>query len=368
MIKLIFPLFVLGLSATSGLAQSSIFFPVGTTRVDLETDGLFSGDIDIVSSRLAIEQTRGPWRFRGRVSRVDHRVDYTPTFVTSPVTRREDAQSYDLLVERTLSPEFALIGTVSYGQGYADHRSIWISEFYDQFNRLNPAYREADPGFFSGSLGLQWNYDPGRSFVSLTFAQTDTNIVPGWETRVDGLTGDAFLFSADDTLRTFGGTLIWNAAVNSRLRLQQTVRIGRTDTRRIRTQVQSELAYAMTDDLTCRLQVGGAHEDPTLIARYGGATLVYDFSPQWQANLSYRYYEDTGEVNTANFNTAAPGLVSREIAAGLRWSNGSTSVLASVGLYETDFESVQGTGNVFFSGLFRDRSFTAVRLAITHKF
>lgn len=366
--KLLTPLLSLTIGSGVALGQSADLLPTGATRVDVEADALLSGDIDIITTRAAFEQTRGTWRVRGRASWSHHRVEYTPTFITSATKRSEDSQSFDLLIEKALSPEFTLVGTLAYGQGFADHRSIWISEFYDQLNRLNPAYREADPGFLSGSIGLQWNYDPGQSFVSLTFSQADTEIVPGWETRVDSLTGNAFLFSADDTLRTFTGTLLWNAAINPRLRLQQTLRVGRTDTRRIRTQVQSELAYVLTDELTCRLQVGGAHEDPTLISRYGGATLVYDFAPQWQANLSFRYYEDTGEVNTANFNTSAPAIATREAAAGLRWSNGSTSVLASIGLYETDYESVAGTGNVFFSGLFQDRSFTAVRLAITHQF
>lgn len=356
------------MSVAAGAGQSADLFPFGATRVDLETDGLFSGDIKIVTSRVAFEQSRGAWRFRGRLTRTDHRVDYTPTFVTSPATRREDAHSIDLLIERTLSSRWSLIGTVAYGQGFTDHRSIWISEFYDQSNQFDPDYRVADPGFFSGSLALQWNYDPGRSFVSLTFSQADTEIVPAWEIDFDPLTGNATLFSTDETLRTFSGSLVWNAAITRRLRMQQTLRIGRTDTRRIRTQFQSEAAFAFNDRLTLRLQAGGAHEDPTLIARYGGASLVCDLNVNLQLSLSYRYYEDTGEVNTSNFNTAAPGLASREASMGVRWDKGTTTILASVGFYQTDYESVLGSGNVFFTGLYQDRTFTAARLAVTFRF
>ncbi len=349
-------------------AQSHDLFPRGANRLDFETDGLFSGDIDVISSKLGFEQVRGSWNFSGSVGQTHHRVEYTPTFVTSAATRREGAQSFDLQIEKTINPYLTLTGSLASSQGYTDHRSIWISEYYDQLNGLNPAYREADPESFSGSLGLQWNYDPGNSFVSVTFSQADTVIVPGWETEFDEMTGDSFLFSTNDTLRTFSGTAIWNAVVNSRMRAQQTLRIGRTQSRKIRTRFQSELSYAVTNDLTVRLQLGGAHEDPSFIARYGGLGVVYELNPQWQVSLNYRYYEDTGEVNTSNFNTSAPAIATREISAGLRWSNGNTSVLGSVGYYGIDYESVAGTGNVFFSRLYQDRDFTAVRLAVSHKF
>jgi len=349
-------------------AQSWDLFPQGANRIDFENDGLFSGDIDIISSKLGFEQTRGTWNFSGSIGQSHHRVEYTPTFVTSADTRREDSQNYDFQIEKALNPAFTLTASLAYGDGFTDHRSIWISEYYDQLNRFDPAYREADPGTFSGSLGLQWNYDPGRSFLSVSLSQADTSIVPGWETEVDDLTGDAALFSTNDILRTFSGTLIWNTVVNSRMRAQQTLRIGRTQSRRIRTQFQSELAYAVTKDFTARLQVGGAHEDPTFISRYGGLGLVYDLSAQWQVSLNYRYYEDTGEVNTSNFNTSSPAIATRELAAGVRWSDGATSILASVGLYQIDYDSVVGTGNVFFGGLYQDRDFTAARLAVTHKF
>jgi|TARA_B110000881_G_scaffold46630_1_gene38877 hypothetical protein len=349
-------------------AQSPDLFPQGVNRIDFETDGLFSGDIDISNSKLSFEQVRGSWNFSGSVGQSHHRVDYTPTFVTSAVTRREEAQNFDLQIERVINPRLTLTGSVAYSQGFIDHRSIWISEYYDQLNRFDPAYREAFPESFSGSIGLQWNYDPGKSFLSVSFSQADTTIVPGWETEVNELTGDASLFSTNEILRTFSGTAIWNTVVNSRMRVQQTLRIGRTQSRRIRPQFQSELAYALTSDLTVRLQLGGAHENPTLISRYGGLGAVYDMNSQWQVNLNYRYYEDTGEVNTANFNTSAPAIATRELSAGVRWSNGITSVLGSVGLYGIDYESVAGTGNVFFSGLYQDRDFTAVRVAVTHRF
>ena len=104
------------LASDLGLAQRESLFPSGATRVDVEGDALLSGDIDIINSRVAFEQTRGAWRVRGRVSAVHHRVEYTPTFITSASIRREDAQSFDLLVERTLSPNFTLVGTLAYGQ------------------------------------------------------------------------------------------------------------------------------------------------------------------------------------------------------------------------------------------------------------
>ena len=369
-------LVLIPLSLTQGLFGQSAdllpkgadLFPEGGNRLDVETDGLFSDDIDVITSRLNFEQTRGSWNFSASVGHIYHNVEYTPTFVTSEAIRRENAQTYDFRVEKVINPYFTVTGSLAYSQGFTDHRSIWISEYYDQLNGENPAYREADPQSFSGSLGLQWNYQPGKSFLSVTLAQADTEIVPGWEFDVNDLTGEASLFSTDEVLRTFTGTAVWSTVINSRLRTQQTLRIGRTDGRRIRTQFQSDWAYALTNQLTARMQLGGAHEDPTFIARYGGLGFVYDVNSRWQLSLNYRYYEDTGEINSSNFNTAAPAIRTRELAAGVRWSNGSTSVLGSVGLYSIDYDSVVATGNVFFTALYQDRDFTAVRLALTHQF
>ena len=350
--------------------QSATLFPKDASRLDFETDAIFSDDIDVVSSSLSFEQTRGSWNFSGSFGHIHHRVDYAPPRIGAEPTsfRQEDTQLYDFGIEKTINPYLTLTASASYSQGFTDHRSIWISEFYDTSFLGVPGYEEADPSSFSGSIGAIWNYRPGVGSVSLSLSQSNAEIVPGWAIEFDPAVGVQELISSADEVGTFSGSLVWNTTFAKRFRSQQTLRIGRTDGRRILTQVQSEFAYAISDKLTARLQLGGAHEDPTFIARFGGLGLVYDITPQWQLNFNFRYYEDTGEVSSTAFTPSAPAIASREYSAGLRWSNGVTSVLASAGFYQTDYDSVEGSGNRDFRNLYQDRDFVASRFAITHRF
>lgn len=360
---------LLGILTQVGAAQNSLFL-AGANRLDFEADGLFSDDVNIVSSSLRYEQTRGSWNFSGSFGHLEHSVDYAPPRVGADPTafRDESTQLFDLRVEKIVNDNLTLTASASYSQGFLDHRSIWISEFYDQSFSLVPGYEEADPRNFSGTIGAVWNYKPGVGSLSVSLTQANAEIVPGWAIEFDPAVGFPELTASADEVGTFSGTLTWSSTFGRRFRSHQTLRIGRTDGRRIFTQLQSEFAYAISNSLSARFQFGGAHEDPTFLARFAGVGLVYDINPQWQLNLNFRYYEDTGEISSTAFTPAAPAVRNREFSTGLRWSNGTTTVLASAGFYLTDYEGVENSGNREFLNLYQDRDFLATRIAITHNF
>ncbi len=355
-------------SGGNPIALSSTLFPRGASRLDFEVDSLTSDDVDILKSSLRFEQTRGSWKFAGAVGETRQAIDYEPFTTTLPSERSERSQDYRLEVHKTLSPTWSLLATGAYVDGFSDHRSIWISEFYDQSNSLNPLYEEADPDSLAFSVGAQWSYRPGLGSVLLTFGYSRATIVPGWGREQNPVTERFELVSADDELDTYSGGLVWNAVVHPKLVSKHTLRFTETEGRDLRTQIQTEWAYALTDALTLRAQLGGAQEDPSFDAFYGGVTLVYEFSEQWQVDLGYRYYEDSGEINSSNFNTAAPGVESQEVSLGLLWTRGGTSVRGSVGVYETDFDPIEDPVNDIFTNLYQDRDFLSARFAITHKF
>lgn len=350
-------------------AQSNLFI-AGANRVDFEADGLFSDDVNIVSSSLRFEQTRGSWNFSGSFGHLEHHVDYSPPIAgADPLSfRDESAQLFDLSVEKVINSNLTLSASASYSQGFLDHRSVWISEFYDLSFSSVPGYEEADPRNYSATIGGVWDYKPGVGSLSVSLTQANAEIVPGWAIEFDPAVGFPELIASEDEVGTFSGTLSWNTTFAKRFRSNQTIRIGRTDGRRIFTQLQSEFSYAVSDRLSARLQIGGAHEDPTFLARFAGIGLVYDVNPQWQLNFNFRYYEDTGEISSTAFTPAAPAVTNRELSSGLRWSNGTTSVLVSAGYYQTDYEGVENSGNREFLNLYQDRDFLATRFAITHKF
>jgi len=349
-------------SSTGGL------FSRGDHRLDFENEGLFADDIEIFKTRLLYEQTQGSWKWAGSVGWMTQAIDYEPFTTTLPAHRDEETLEYGLEVQKTLSPNWALLATGAYVDGYSDHRSIWISEFYDQSNGLNPAYREVDPGSVAFSVGGQWSYRPGLGSVQLTAGFSRADIVPGWGREFNPDTGRFELVSTDPELDTYSGSLVWQAAVNPRTMSKHTLRFSESEGRELRTHLQTEWAFALTNSLTLRAQVGGAEEAPDFDSIYGGLSLVYDLGPEWQIDLGYRYYEDSGEINDSNFNTAAPGVQSQEISLGVLWSRGATSVRASAGFYDADFDEITNPDNDVFTNLYQDREFLSARFAISHRF
>ena len=140
------------------------------------------------------------------------------------------------------------------------------------------------------------------------------------------------------------------------------------ENREFRTQVQSQFAYSLSDRFTLRGQIGASNEEPTFEAIYGGLNLVYELNSNWQFDLGFRYYEDTGEISNTNFNTAAPGVNSTEISCGVLWRKDGLAVRASVALYNTDFDPVTNPANQVFANLYRDRDFVAARVALSYDF
>ena len=356
-------------TAGSGLPPlSQTLFPRGANRVDAELDALVSDDVEIWKAGLQFEQTRGSWKIGGGFGQTRHEIDYEPFTTTLPSRRTEDSQDFRFEIQKTISPSWTVLANAAYVDGFSDHRSVWISEFYDQSNGLNPLYSEADPGSVAVSVGGQWSYLPGLSSVLVTAGFSRADIVPGWGRELNPDSGRFELVSSDSELDTFSGSLVWKAAVNPNLTSQHTVRFSETEGRELRTQLQSEWAVGLGRAFYLRAQAGAAREDPDFEALYGGLTLVYEVSAQWQIDLGYRYYEDSGEINSANFNTAAPGIASREMSLGVLWKGESVSVRGSVGYYQTDFDPITNPVNDVFTNLYQDRDFVSSRLAFTYQF
>ena len=352
------------------LLGASVGFASGQTtkRVDVETDTLFSGDVDVIQSRLRYEQEWESWTVAGTFGHIRHEIEYrsTDTF-PSEVSREEDTWEGGIEVEKAFGDRFALLGAATYTEGFPDHRQLWISQFYDLDNAGQPAYESADPRSLAFSLGGQWNYRPGYAFLQATVSFSRADIVPGWLGQVNPATGSLLLESTEETLDTYTGSLIWSTVVNPRLRTQQTFRISQVEGREVRTQLRSEWAYSATDWLAFRGEIGAAHENPIFEAIYGGLTAVIDLNESWQFTAGARYYEDTGEVSVSDFTPSAPGLDSWELSAGVRWQRADLQVRLSGALLDSDFDPVD-LANQPFSFLYRDRQFAAARLAITYQF
>jgi len=333
----------------------------GTQRVDAEVEGLTSDDIKIWRESTTYEQQRGDSTFTAAAAHRSLEIDYRPTIVTSPAHRREDTWEGSLEIARRLSSAWEVSFNGRAYDGFADYRSLWIAEYYDQFLGFLPGYEKADPHGLSATLEATWDYLPRTGQLTAAFTFGRDTIVPAWSAL--GLD----LERTRDVLDTFSGSLIWEAALSPRVKMQHTLRATQITARETRVQFQSEAAWALTDRLTLRAHAGGAREQPDFDAWYGGLALDCRLAPQWHAQLTARLYEDSGEISSSNFNTAAPGVATRELAVSLLWSNVTTSVRLSAGLLDTRYEALDDN-NLFFGNLYRDRDFITTRIAFTHYF
>ena len=333
----------------------------GTQRVDAEVEGLTSDDIRIWRESLTYEQDRDDWIFTAAAAHRSLEIDYRPTIVTSPAHRREDTWEGSLEIARRLSSAWEVSLSGRAYDGFADYRSLWIAEYYDQFVGFLPGYEKADPHGLSATLEAAWDYLPRTGQLTAAFTFGRDTIVPAWSAL--GLD----LERTRDVLDTFSGSLAWQAALSPRVKMQHTLRATQITAREPRVQFQSEAAWALTDRLTLRAHAGGAREQPDFDAWYGGLALDCRLAPQWHAQLTARLYEDSGEISSSNFNTAAPGVATRELALSLLWSNDITSLRLSVGHYDTDYAPLDDN-NLFFGNLYCDRDFLTTRLAFTHYF
>lgn len=331
----------------------------GIQALDVEGEAMLSSDIDIWRTAARYSQDRGSWSLEAGVSFTDYSIDYEPfaRFGGASTKLDESAWQADLTLGRELNETLEATLTYSGYDGYADYRSIWIAEYYRQaFNFPGSGYHAPDPHGWSLAGGLVWDPEIGTRFgLDLIFGR-DT-IAPGWGFRTHGR----------DLLETRAVAIRWEEAINPRLKSELSLLYSDVTDRDPRVHLQSSWAFILTDDLTLRAQLGGATEDPDFDAYYGGLSLDYQFADAWSCTVGGRYYEDSGEIESAGFNTAAPGIESTELGASVLYDNGTHAVRLGVSYFDTSYDPLDFE-NSFFANLYQDRDWWTVRLAYTLNF
>ncbi len=353
----------------SALGLSNIFS--GEQRIDQEFDLLYASDVSVLRSGFTYRQERSKWNIQANVSRTDVSIDYSdPVGGTSPTRRSEDAWSGGLVLGTNLAENLSTTFGFSRYEGYNDYSSVWISEYYDQFVGIpDPVnYEPADPNGYSFSSNLVWDYDPGVSRLTFSFSYANDEIVPAWSLIPNP--DNFFIPEATPTrssFDTYSGSIAWAKAINPSLRTQMTFRYSDVTELEPRFQLQNDTAWAITDDLTLRAQIGASIQDPDFEAFYGGLSLTYEIDSNWSVGLSARIYDDNGEIVPEGFNTAAPAVTATEFSASLAWQNLNTTIRLSTGIYSVDYDSLDSS-NQFFADLYSDRDFLVTRLALSHTF
>ena len=331
----------------------------GIQSIDLETEALLSDDIDIWRSALRYSQERQAWSLDAGLSHTDYTLDYQPfaRFGGTPARLDEGTWQADLTFAHQLGDSFeASLGFSGY-DGFADYRSIWIAEYYRQtFNFPGSGYYPPDPHGWSVTGGLVWDPAIGTRLALDLIYGRDT-IAPGWTFRTPG----------NDLLETRAAALRWEQALNPRLKSELSFLYNDVTDRDPRYHLQSSWAAVLTDELTLRAQLGAATEDPNFEAYYGGLSLDYQFHDDWSLTLGGRLYEDTGEIESSGFNTAAPGVKTAELGASVLYDNGDHALRLGVSFFETEYDPVS-FANSFFANLYQERDWWTFRLAYSLNF
>lgn len=257
---------------------------------------------------------------------------------------------------------WTLLGGAGVYSGFTNYRSIWLDEYYrQQYAGLTflSGYRPAHPRGFNLSAGARWEYLPATGFLQANLSWLQDQVAPGYEIDFDGL------HRGQDSLSTAALEVTLENVVTPRLRSLVTLRAVRTTDRQVRVGAELAAHYALGDRWTLRASFGGAHENPTFIARFADLALERELRPHWFLAVTGRVYRDTGEIeNALLFTSAAPPLSSRQFGVSLRGEYDRVSWRLSFSpLIARSAPTNPNTD--FFQYLYRDRDWTLIRAAVS---
>lgn len=350
------------LIASAPLAHAADGWFSGAQNIEFTAEGLSASDILIQSYQLYYSGTDGPWTLELGVGSNRYDIDYSPILFGTDQQLSENTESFSVSLTHEWSQQWS--GTLTLGayDGYADYRSIWIAEFYKQFFGAFPSYYDPDPHGQSASVSAEWNYLPGSGSATFGLGFGRDEIAPGWS--FDSALGQPA--PGMESLDTVSGNILVEQALNPWLETHLALTFRQTSERDPRYGIVNTWVAA-AGPVAFRLTGGLTSEAPSFEAAYGSALVEWNFHPQWSARLGYRVYSDNGEIESSGFNALAPPVDSAEVFTSLLWDNGDFSVLASVGLLDSDYDDLS-EDNEFFGNLYRDRQWWTFRLAASYRF
>ncbi len=351
------------LSSCCALAHGQVSWFTGAQELEATGEVLDGDDILVQAYQLGYTGTQGPVTVETRIGYSQYDLTYKPVLSGETTLLEEGTLQGSFSISRQLDEGFT--GTLTFGayDGFAEYRSIWISELYrQQFGEDFAEYEAPDPSGLSLAASGRWDYSPGAGQATWTFGVSRDIIAPGWSFN----SAEARPEAGNDLLVTVSSNLHVEQAINGWLKTEIDATLRKTTERNPRFGIRNSWAAA-SGPFTFRLTGGYTDENPSFDALYGTAIVDWRFHPQWSVHLGYRAYSDSGEIQSTGFNATAPGVDSREIFTGVQWDRGSVSVSGGIGYVVSNYEPLR-EDNVFFGNLYRDRDWTTFRLSASYKF
>ncbi|NJM37059.1 MAG: hypothetical protein HC845_03820 [Akkermansiaceae bacterium] len=345
------------------LAHAEISWFSGAQKADVTGEVLDAGDILVQSYQLAYSGKEGPWTVESTIGYSHYDLTYVP--VLSGNTQQLEEGTFQTNVGVTYQWNSSFSGTLNIAayDGFAEYRSIWISEYYrQQFIGFPEEYYAPDPHGESIGASFRWDYLPGAGSATFNLGLSRDEVAPGWSFN----SATAVPEPDREELYTFSGGARAEQAINGWLKTEVDVTARKTSDRDGRYGIKNTWAAA-AGPVTFRVAGGFSYEAPAFDAIYGTAIVDWKFHPQWSVHLGYRAYSDSGEVQTSGFNATAPAVDSAEIFTGVLWDRGDLSISGGIGYLTSDYEALN-EDNTFFGNLYRDRDWKTFRLAASYRF
>jgi len=348
----------------------------GEVRLALGSEAMEANDIRLLSGEWTLESVgNDSWEALLSLGTTRFNLDYRPNAPIDPFGA--DIKLEQTLVEGTASfrhireaAEYSF--SFSIYDGFRNPASIWIDEYYAQQYGTGGLpgvrYEEPNPKGWNAQVQMRREIFADSGFLTLSTAFLSDRVAPGYEIEDVGTSFE--LVRGETRLDSWTAAASWEGLVNEKTRTVTTIRFTDTDTRDLRVGLQASLHYAISMKWIFRGHISAAREGDSFSAWSLSPTLEYRPNPAWGFALTGRYYEDTGQIETANLvSSAAPGLLSWQTFVQVRYygANPDFYFTFSAGPYYTDFNEV-GIGTERFLNLYRDRDWMWARLAFRTSF
>lgn len=331
-------------------------------EAEFSAELLAADDIQVQSYQLSYSGAEGPWKLGVDVGWNQYQIDYVPVLFGSSVSLDEGTRQAGISLDYKWNERWTSSVYWNGYDGFGDYRSLWISQFYQQFFETFSQYERPDPHGNSLGASTAWNFQPGTGKAELSLQYRHDHIAPGWSFNPVIAAPEA----GEETQETILGKLRVEQVINPWLKSEIAVNWQDTSARENRYGINTTWAAAV-GDVGFRLSGGYTEEAPALEAYYLSSLCEWNLRPQWTIFGGYRIYRDTGEIEASGFNAQAPVLNSFEVFVGVLWERGDLNFSGTLGYLQTNYDKLD-EDNQFFGKLYKDRDWLTLRIAATYAF
>lgn len=340
---------------------------------ETDSEWLHAGDIDLYNATLKHlrEQNQNDWSITLLQSFLD--IDYEPFAVADIIGTAQNLTELNVGLQYALtrSPSTFVSYQVSAGgyNGFSDHGSRWLDEYYHQQFSAFEGYREASPWGYNLGASVQWESPTlfGVVGAATTFQQDD--VAPGYDRPL-------FQPLERGRERLYSGSLslFSEQIITPRTRIRHEVQLTSTTDRELRVSYRGNLNLALGEYWVARAEAAITHENNTIStesdfrAHSIALNIERDWDERWFLGFHARSYEDNGQIETSILvSSGPPPLSTEQFGISLRWQHERWSSKLSASSYRTRYDDVASLIRPF-GNLYRDRNWTLIESTLRFQY